>query len=309
MILRKSNKYSKLMTARAILPIIAGLLILYGAWEVLPHVRVSRLAVLRGWWKSEHIKSACSNKNFGLLCRLGWGLPLAQAPLAGSLLLVCLLSLTNSLFLILKCGDVILLVVASSNMRGFPADYPCMSADESVPRKMSKSGYDITPLTKEQLAQQAAKVDANTRWHSYAVSFIQMISTGVKSISCPLIQVALWFKSFSGGAWCGPFWAAGISLWSPAQSEPSLEKQSMVSHKSIGMITDVCRNMYATTQPIACLHIEIESCRCFQTFAEDHFLGCRIPPWHQERGTVGVCNWGSPPIFIRDKVWLWDRMA
>lgn len=38
-----------------------------------------------------------------------------------------------------------------------------LSADAGVERKVSKLGYDITPLTKAQRDQEAAKVDANTR--------------------------------------------------------------------------------------------------------------------------------------------------
>ena len=36
-------------------------------------------------------------------------------------------------------------------------------ADANVQRKISKSGYDITPLTQAQRDELAAKVDANTR--------------------------------------------------------------------------------------------------------------------------------------------------
>ncbi|EIE27482.1 methionine-R-sulfoxide reductase [Coccomyxa subellipsoidea C-169] len=36
--------------------------------------------------------------------------------------------------------------------------------DDSVPRKVSKLGYDITPLTQGKLKEEAAKVDANTRY-------------------------------------------------------------------------------------------------------------------------------------------------
>ena len=42
-------------------------------------------------------------------------------------------------------------------------DAVCCCADASVPRKISKAGYDITPLTQTQLKEEAAKVDANTR--------------------------------------------------------------------------------------------------------------------------------------------------
>jgi hypothetical protein len=51
--------------------------------------------------------------------------------------------------------------VSTSAMTTSKEWMPASSAD--VPRKMSKAGYDITPLTQEQVDAEAAKASPNTR--------------------------------------------------------------------------------------------------------------------------------------------------
>ncbi len=74
------------------------------------------------------------------------------------------------------------------------ADVATHDADSNVQRKVSKSGYDITPLTQAQRDELAAKVDANTR-HIALESGTERAFTG-KTVNGVFLVVPNYLQSF-----------------------------------------------------------------------------------------------------------------
>ena len=67
-------------------------------------------------------------------------------------------------------------------------------AESNVQRKVSKSGYDITPLTQAQRDELAAKVDANTR-HIALESGTERAFTG-KTVNGVFLAVDMLLHSY-----------------------------------------------------------------------------------------------------------------